>query len=226
MKQILAIDCIDKHTSFAHAINGKITHHSHFKHDSLSAELLNNLNNFLLDNNLQINDFDAFAVCNGPGGYTSLRVAIATIKGIASSLNKQVQSISKLAANAYTAMQMQDEFEDIISFHKIRDSHYIFANYNTLNILDANKKEQFIEFDQHAIKYFPKNAIICGDIPAELAPMINIETTNNQYKTLEGITKDARIIATLSYKRKAFYDSNNLDVLYPLPPKIHKKKSE
>jgi len=178
----------------------------------------------LLENKMNVNDFDAFAVCNGPGGYTSLRVAIATIKGIASALNKQVQSISKLAANAYTAMQMEEEFQDIISFHKIRDSHYIFANYNEINILDANKKEKFIEFDQHAIKHFPKNGIICGDVPAELAPIINVKLTNGQYKILEGVTKDARTIAALAYKRKTFYESDDLDVLYPLPPKIHKKK--
>ncbi len=224
MKQLLAIDCIDKHTSFAHAINGEVINYSNFNHDSLSAELLNNLNKFLLENKMIVNDFDAFAVCNGPGGYTSLRVAIATIKGMASALNKQVQSVSKLAANAYAAMQIQEEFQDIISFHKIRDSHYIFANYNEKNIVDANKKEKFIEFDRHVTKHFPKNGFICGDVPAELASMINVQLKNGQYKILEGITKDARTIATLAYKRNAFYESDNLDVLYPLPPKIHKKK--
>ena len=82
MRQLLAIDCIDKLSSFAHVIDGEIMSYSEFEHDSLSAELLNNLNRFLLENKIDINDFDAFAVCNGPGGYTSLRVAIATIKGI------------------------------------------------------------------------------------------------------------------------------------------------
>ena len=44
MKQLLAIDCIDKLSSFAHATDGEIISYAEFKHDSLSAELLNNLN--------------------------------------------------------------------------------------------------------------------------------------------------------------------------------------
>ena len=224
MKQLLAIDCIDKLSSFAHAIDGEIISYAEFKHDSLSAELLNNLNRFLLENKIDINDFDAFAVCNGPGGYTSLRVAIATIKGITTSLNKKVQAVSKLAANAYKALQMQNEYQNIISFHKIRDSHYIFKQYDAVNILDAKNEEQFIEFNESAIKQFDKNAIICGDIPYELPKMIDSQLINGQYKILEQVTKDARIIAELAFARKIYYESDKLDVLYPLPPKIHKKK--
>ena len=224
MVQLLSIDCIDKLSSFAHAIDGEIISYSEFKHDSLSAELLNNLNRFLLENKIDINDFDVFAVCNGPGGYTSLRVAIATIQGIASSLNKKVQAVSKLAANAYAAIQIQNEYQNIISFHKIRDSHYIFKQYDEASILDAKNEEVFIEFTESAIKQFPKNAIICGDIPRELPKMIDAKLSNSQYKILGQITKDARIIAELAFARKIYYESDKLDVLYPLPPKIHKKK--
>tara|TARA_B100001142_G_scaffold240756_1_gene239668 strand:- start:27260 stop:27934 length:675 start_codon:yes stop_codon:yes gene_type:complete len=224
MVQLLSIDCIDKLSSFAHAIDGEIISYSEFKHDSLSAELLNNLNRFLLENKIDINDFDVFAVCNGPGGYTSLRVAIATIQGIASSLNKKVQAVSKLAANAYAAIQIQNEYQNIISFHKIRDSHYIFKQYDEASILDAKNEEVFIEFTESAIKQFPKNAIICGDIPRELPKMIDSKLINGQYKILEQATKDARIIAGLAFARKIYYEPYELNVLYPLPPKIHKKK--
>lgn len=224
VKQLLAIDFMDKHTSFAHAIDGEIINYSNLIYDSLSAELLNNLDKFLMEQNIKIIDFDAFAVCNGPGGYTSLRVAIATIKGIASSLNKQVQGISKLAASAYVAMQTQDEFQDIISFHKIRDSHYIFAIYNEANLLNPKIKEQFIEFNQAAVNHLPKKAILCGDIPEDFSQMFNTQLLSGEYKILEEAKKDARAIAQLAHARKNYYGADDLDVLYPLPPKIHKKK--
>ena len=54
--------------------------------------------------------------------------------------------------------------------------------------------------------------------------MIDAKLSNGQYKILGQITKDARIIAQLAFARKIYYESDKLDVLYPLPPKIHKKK--
>ena len=54
--------------------------------------------------------------------------------------------------------------------------------------------------------------------------MIDSKLINGQYKILEQATKDARIIAGLAFARKIYYEPYELNVLYPLPPKIHKKK--
>ena len=78
MRQLLAIDCIDKLSSFAHATDGEIISYAEFKHDSLSAELLNNLNRFLLEYKIDIYVFD------------KLRNKLWFIPPLASSINGSV----------------------------------------------------------------------------------------------------------------------------------------
>jgi tRNA threonylcarbamoyladenosine biosynthesis protein TsaB len=50
-----------------------------------------------------VRDIDLFAVAAGPGSFTGLRVGIATIQGLAFSLQKHVVPVSSLEAIAYGA---------------------------------------------------------------------------------------------------------------------------
>lgn len=51
--------------------------------------------------NLDLKDMDFFAVTNGPGSFTGIRIAVATIKGMAIGLNKKCAGISSLLAASY-----------------------------------------------------------------------------------------------------------------------------
>ncbi len=52
------------------------------------------INKVLIENELNIKKLDGFLVCTGPGNYTSLRVAISTIRGLALACNKPSCGIS------------------------------------------------------------------------------------------------------------------------------------
>lgn len=54
----------------------------------------------LKENNLTLKDIDRFAVAEGPGSYTGLRIGITTAKMFASILNKDLVGVSTLAALA------------------------------------------------------------------------------------------------------------------------------
>jgi tRNA threonylcarbamoyladenosine biosynthesis protein TsaB len=65
-----------------------------------SKELLPMLSNLLAEQRVSWQDIQAFAVGVGPGSFTGLRVACATIAGINASLKKPVYALSSLAITA------------------------------------------------------------------------------------------------------------------------------
>jgi len=73
-----------------------------------SRELLPLLEQVVQKQGLQWQDIGAFAVGTGPGSFTGLRVACATIAGMNASLHKPVYALSSLAITAQQAL-IQDE---------------------------------------------------------------------------------------------------------------------
>jgi len=69
-----------------------------------SRELLPLLDQVVQKQGLQWQDIGAFAVGTGPGSFTGLRVACATIAGLNASLHKPVYALSSLAITAQQAM--------------------------------------------------------------------------------------------------------------------------
>tara|TARA_B110000116_G_C16708638_1_gene523331 strand:+ start:505 stop:1179 length:675 start_codon:yes stop_codon:yes gene_type:complete len=220
----LVIDCTDPICSFAIFQDNDLTDYLEWNCQSLSAEFLNQLNQFLEIQNQSIQKIDRFVVCNGPGGYTALRVGIASVKGIVGATNSMVQGVSKLAANAYAVLDEKHyENNEIISFHKIRENFYVWQAYNKSNILDNNNASQFNDFDEKIFNRFSSSNVFCGDIPSILKEKIDNKTISSQYIDDSKYKKNAKIIGKLGLKRNLFESPEKLNVLYPLPPLIHKK---
>ena len=66
-----------------------------------SETLLPMIDRILKNNNLKINDIDAFAVNNGPGSFTGIRIGIAVVKGLVMQSNKPCFEVSTLDSIAY-----------------------------------------------------------------------------------------------------------------------------
>ncbi|PCI02158.1 MAG: tRNA (adenosine(37)-N6)-threonylcarbamoyltransferase complex dimerization subunit type 1 TsaB [Zetaproteobacteria bacterium] len=75
-----------------------------------SRELLPLLDGLIQEAELTWQDLQAFAVGTGPGSFTGLRVACATIAGINASLKKPVYSLSSLAITARQAGDINQPF--------------------------------------------------------------------------------------------------------------------
>ncbi len=68
-------------------LNSKITH---------SRRLLTGIDWLLSENNIACDDIDGLAVGLGPGSFTGLRIAMATMKGMATAMNKPLLGCSTL----------------------------------------------------------------------------------------------------------------------------------
>jgi len=70
---------------------------------SHSNTLLNDIDKVLSDARVDLSQIDLFAVASGPGSFTGLRIGIATVKGLAATLNSACVGIPTLQAIAHSA---------------------------------------------------------------------------------------------------------------------------
>ena len=73
------------------SLNSKTTH---------SRRLLTGIDWLLSENKIDLTEIDGFAVGLGPGSFTGLRIALATVKGLAAAMNKPLLGVSTLDALA------------------------------------------------------------------------------------------------------------------------------
>ena len=106
--KILAIDSSSKTASAAiledHKLLGEIFVDIGLTHSQTLLPLVKSI----LDNTkLNINDIDTFAISNGPGSFTGIRIGISLIKGLAFPKNKPCIPISTLKALSYNLINCE-----------------------------------------------------------------------------------------------------------------------
>jgi tRNA threonylcarbamoyladenosine biosynthesis protein TsaB len=101
---LLAIETATETCSVALAVNGGVR--ERYEHaPRLHAELLLPwVNELLAEAGLGFGALDAIAFSRGPGSFTSLRIGIGVVQGLAWSSDTPVVPVSSLAATAQTAM--------------------------------------------------------------------------------------------------------------------------
>lgn len=102
--RLLAIDTSGRALSAALAEDGEVI--ASFGVDegkNHSLTLLPNLQRLLQEQQLTLDQMDAFAVTIGPGSFTGLRIGLATVKAWGQALEKPLVAISTLDAAAASA---------------------------------------------------------------------------------------------------------------------------
>lgn len=99
---IFALDCAGATASAALLCDGVLLGES-FTHVPLthSQTLLPMAQELFSDCRVQPNEVDIFAVTNGPGSFTGVRIGVAAIKGMADAAEKPCFAVSALEAAAY-----------------------------------------------------------------------------------------------------------------------------
>jgi len=70
---------------------------------SHSTDLIENIQAVIQEAKIALRDLEVLAVAIGPGSFTGIRIGLATIKGLATSLNRSCVGVSTLAAVAHSA---------------------------------------------------------------------------------------------------------------------------
>ena len=99
--KILGIDSSAAAASAAVVCDGKVTSQVFANVGLTHSQTLMPMVKSALDSaGVDINDIDLFAVTNGPGSFTGVRIGVAAVKGMAQPLNKSCIGISSLEAIA------------------------------------------------------------------------------------------------------------------------------
>ncbi len=75
------------------SLNSRVTH---------SRRLLSGIDWILKENDVKLSDIDGFGVGLGPGSFTGLRISMATMKGLATAVNKPLLGVSTLDGLAFS----------------------------------------------------------------------------------------------------------------------------
>jgi len=125
-----------------------------------SRELLPLLEQVVQKQGLQWQDIGAFAVGTGPGSFTGLRVACATIAGMNASLHKPVYALSSLAITAQQAM-LEDE---LWAIEDARSGLVYAAQFSAGKCISAPQCLSWESF----LSLAPSSYVTLSDIPVDL----------------------------------------------------------
>lgn len=79
----------------------------------LSDSIIPSIEKILKGSRLKLSEIDVFVIGLGPGSFTSLRVGMSTIKGLAFALQKPLLGVNSLDAIAANALKVAKNGEDI-----------------------------------------------------------------------------------------------------------------
>lgn len=128
MALILHIDTSGKTGIAMLAKDGQLIASRHSEGERDHASNINGLiADLLTEAGYRLNDVDAFAVCNGPGSYTGLRIGLATAKGFCYASDKPLILHSKLVLMLQEATRQVPAADAYLALMAARTGEYYMA---------------------------------------------------------------------------------------------------
>ncbi len=156
-------------------INNGLTH---------SQTLMPMVEEVIAESKISIKDIDLFAVTNGPGSFTGVRIGISSVKGMADALNKPCLAVSTLEAIAYPLKN-----EDVIAC-AVMDARCnqvycaIFDNGNRVcddkAILIDELGEELKQYNKKIV-FIGDGAVLCYDKLQDVLKDVDIADDNIRY---------------------------------------------
>jgi tRNA threonylcarbamoyladenosine biosynthesis protein TsaB len=173
------------------------------------------INDLLISNHLNVSDFDAVAVSEGPGSYTGLRIGVSVAKGICYGTGIPLIAISPLEAMASHVIE------------NIKNSKFSFQPGDLLiPMIDARRMEVFTAiYDLQLHEIMPVKAeviesasfdqlaaesrlLVFGNGSGKCKPILN----TSRYFYIDGVVASSLNMATLANQK--FENKDFVDVAY------------
>lgn len=208
----------DEKTVAAATLNNGLTH---------SETLLPTLEGLMREAKWAFSDIDIFAVSEGPGSFTGVRIGVSFVKGLAFG-GKKCVGVSTLEALANNL----SDFCGIISpvMDARRSQFYnalFFSDGKTLTRLTEDRAISAEDLGKELEKYADKRVYLCGDgyeIARKMLKNENICETPSE-RVFQNGASVARV-AFAEYKKGNFTDDTGLSPRYLRVPQAERERLE
>lgn len=161
--KILGVDSTATAASAAVYCDGKILS-LNFSNTGLthSQTLLPMIESALATAGVNIADIDVFAVSNGPGSFTGVRIGVSAVKGLAQPLNKKCVAVSTLET---IAKPLENSGCYAVSVMDARCNQVYTAQFNCINGLSRVTDDEALTLDElgERLKNVEQPVVLIGD---------------------------------------------------------------
>lgn len=172
-----------------------------------SEKLAPMIKRLLEDIKININDIDLFAVANGPGSFTGLRIGVTTLKAISQALEKPIIGVSTLEAMAYSILT--DDY--ILPIIDGRGNRYFSGLYFWQEDKLIKEFEDILEHEILIDRLKNKKVVVVGEAIKKMSK--NIDNSNNikfaHIGLSNGIARNVAIIA-----KQRYLDADDKQIFY------------
>ena len=211
---LLAIDTSTKHFSLAVAGDGKVLRYrSIFLKKVLSDSIMPAIEGILKKSGLTLAKIDGFTVGLGPGSFTSLRVGLATVKGLAFATRKSVVGIPSLDV---LAMNVKDDGQVCAVCDAKRNMVYACLYQKKGDALKRKSKYLLADI-KDVLKQIKGEVIFVGDgVPLFRETIEKTAGVKARFAGEKQMYPRAKHLVTLALKRFEAKDYDSAESIVPL----------
>lgn len=221
---ILSLDSTSVTASVAISENGVVLAEN-FINNGLthSQTLMPMVEKTLTESEKSIKDIDLFAITNGPGSFTGVRIGIASVKGMADAMNKKCIAVSTLEA---IAEPLKNEDSIACAVMDARCNQVYTAVFDGGNRLCEDKAILIDDLGEELKQYNKKivfigdGAELCYNKLCEILPNSQLADENIRYIHASSI---CRIAEEKAKNNEELIDSANLVPFYLRVPQAERE---
>jgi tRNA threonylcarbamoyladenosine biosynthesis protein TsaB len=175
----------------------------------------------------KVSDIDLFAVSEGPGSFTGVRIGVSFIKGLAFG-GKKCVGVSTLEALAYNLLGFKGIISPVMDERRGQFYNALFlSDGKTLTRLSEDRAISAEELEKELEKYSDTSVYLCGDgyeIARKMLKNENIEDTPEAL--LKQNAYSVAVVALKEYEKGNATDDSTLSPTYLRVPQAERERLE
>jgi tRNA threonylcarbamoyladenosine biosynthesis protein TsaB len=175
----------------------------------------------------KVSDIDLFAVSEGPGSFTGVRIGVSFVKGLAFG-GKKCVGVSTLEALAYNLLGFKGIISPVMDARRGQFYNALFvSDGKTLTRLSEDRAISAEELEKELEKYSDTSVYLCGDgyeIARKMLKNENIEDTPEAL--LKQNAYSVAVVALKEYEKGNATDDSTLSPTYLRVPQAERERLE